>query len=76
MCSEQSILIKKSFMVGVQITQIDHKISIQGSFPSITTSVLASLIFGLLHIHLPSIIESSWTKFEREITIFLIKQYK
>jgi len=72
----KSILIKKSFMVGVQITQKGEEISVQGSFPSIATSIFASIIFGLLHIYLPSVFASSWMNFEHELAVFLNQKYK
>ena len=68
----KTIMVRKSSLVGVQITPTGRQIRVDGSFPSIFTSVLATiaLIGGYW-----TPLHCSWSRFEKEISQFLVNQY-
>jgi hypothetical protein len=68
----KSILVRKSSLVGVQITPTDNQIRVDGSFPSVFASVLATIaLWGGYWTPL----YYSWIRFEKEIARFLVKRF-
>ncbi|MEQ8713046.1 MAG: hypothetical protein RIC80_08505 [Cyclobacteriaceae bacterium] len=68
----ESILVRKSSLVGVQITSSDNQIRVDGSFPSIFTSLLATIaLCGGFWVPL----YFSWIRFEKEISSFLVQRF-
>ncbi len=70
--SEQSIIVKKSTLTGVQIATRENEIVVDGTFPSVTTSFFSALISALGIWMMPW---NSWWKFENEIATALKRRY-
>jgi len=72
--SEKSIIVKKSTMVGVQITPRGDEIAVDHIVPSATGSFFA-LILGVVGLpNIPPLVES-WRSLERETGAFLRRKY-
>lgn len=68
----KTIMVKQSSLVGVQITSVDNQIRVDGTFPSIFTSILASVaLMGGLWVPL----YCSWVRLEKEISRFLVQRF-
>ena len=68
--SQQSIIVRKSAFVGVQITIRDRKMMVDACYPnifisSILSTLTASTIFPF----------NGWINFERKVSNFLKKEY-
>jgi hypothetical protein len=79
--NDKSIIIRKSTFVGAQISKRENEFTIEGTSPSITTSIisiLAPLFAGVAApgSHLWALFfRSPWRKLETEIGIFLKHKY-
>ncbi|MFT4738123.1 MAG: hypothetical protein ACJAZM_002786 [Cyclobacteriaceae bacterium] len=68
--SQKTILVKKSIMVGAQITLHGNEILVDGSFPNIvTSSVMTLLSYSTIAPF------EQWFEVEKEIGSFLRNQY-
>ena len=73
---KKSIIVRKSTFVGVQISKYKNEISVDGSFPSITTSLFYSLLFfDGLYFLINLIFGSQYEDLEKEICVFLKQKY-
>ncbi len=70
--STQTIVIRKSGFVGVQITAQDDQLRVDGTFPSIFTSFLATLA---LWIGYWTPLYYSWMSFEKEVSRVLVNRF-
>lgn len=72
--NEKSILVKKSFFVGAQISKRENEFTIDGIHPSVSSSLIALLlqVLGNLYILFSP---SPYRKFEKEIGLFLKRKY-
>ena len=69
---QPSIIVKKSFWVGAQITIRKKEIDLNFTYPSLISGVLGAT---LLYIGAFSNLIRSWYSLERELGTFLRKQY-
>lgn len=72
--NEKSILVKKSFFVGAQISKRENEFMIDGIHPSISSSLIALLlqVLGSLYILFSP---SPYRKLEKEIGVFLKQKF-
>ena len=70
---EKSIIVQKSTMVGVQLTQRGKEIAVDGTFPSLAASFFSALI-SVAGIWLTPT-HSYWRGFENEMAVFLRRKY-
>ena len=70
--AQKSLLVRKSPLVGVQITRREQEIIVEGTYPSLKISLLLTLA---LILGLPASLRSPWSRLEREIALFLIEKY-
>lgn len=72
--NDKSIIVWKSTFVGTQISKRENEITIEGIYPSITTSYFSVLTNIILGGGIP-LFHSSWRKLEKEIGAFLKQKY-
>jgi len=70
---DRSIIVRKSVLVGVQLTQRGNEIVLDSTFPSIVTSFFSALI-SIAGIWLTPT-HSYWRGFENEMAVFLRLKY-
>lgn len=73
----KTILVKKSPFVGVQISRRKQELIIEGSLPSVFTSILSSFLIleGFLYLF-EIIFHNQWKNLETEVATVLSNQYK
>lgn len=72
----RSIMVRKSPMVGVQITERDHEFDIQATPPSVGMAYFLSVLeMTGLAFAFTMPLRSEWKEFEKEIGSFLKKEY-
>ncbi len=72
--SEKSIIVRKSILVGVQVTPRGNEIGVDFMIPSVAVSLFAVLIHFAGIFKIPSL-EESWRDLEMEIAVFLRRKY-
>lgn len=70
--SEKSVIVRKSTLVGVQITPRKNETMVDGTFPSVATAFFSTLICGGGYW---TPLYYSWLDFEKEISLFLKRKY-
>lgn len=71
--STKTIVVRKSSFVGVQITAQDDQLRVDGTFPSIFTSIIATV--ALWSTGFSSPFDRSRMRFEREVSSLLSKKF-
>ncbi|MEQ9301232.1 MAG: hypothetical protein RIF33_21830 [Cyclobacteriaceae bacterium] len=71
--STKTIVVRKSSFVGVQITAQNDQLRVDGTFPSIFTSIIATV--ALWSTGFSSPFDRSRMKFEREVSSLLSKKF-
>lgn len=74
--SDKTLLVKKSAFIGVQITRRDHELVIEGSLPSISSSILSGFLMleGIFYLF-EFIFQKQWKKMELEVAQAISEQY-
>ena len=70
---EKSIIVGKTTFIGAQISRSGNEITIEGVWPSIPAILLS--FFLQLSTGFSTESRSQWTKFEKEIGLFLTRKY-
>ncbi|WP_420583241.1 hypothetical protein [Reichenbachiella sp.] len=72
----KTILVRKSPLVGVQITRRNQELIIEGSLPSVFASILSSLLMieGFMYLF-EIIFHKQWKNLETEVAAVLSDQY-
>jgi len=73
----KTLIVKKSAFVGVQITRRDHELVIEGSLPSISTSILSGFLMleGIFYLF-EFVFHSQWDRLEKEVGSVLNHKFK
>lgn len=71
---EKSVIVRKSFFIGAQISISDNEITIDGIPPSALSSLISILLQQLANLFL-LFNPSQYQKMEKELAIFLHKKY-
>ncbi len=71
--SNKSIIVQKSALVGVQVTQSGNEIRVDGTFPSVAASFLSAIISVAGIWLIPE--SSPWRNLEHEVASFLNGKY-
>ena len=69
---EPSIIVKKSFWIGAQITMRNKEIELDFTYPNLISGILGAM---LIYISAFSSIPRSWYQLERELGTFLTRNY-
>lgn len=72
--ANKSILVRKSYFVGVQILKNDNVLNIDGISPSVSASLFRVLLEVLANLFI-IFSSSSYKRLEKEITVFIKKKY-
>jgi len=68
--NQESLIVRKSALVAVQITVYDDEIIVDASYPNLIVSSIANLLFASTIYPF-----NAWLKFEKEISGFLKKKF-
>jgi hypothetical protein len=69
---EPSIIVKKSFWIGAQITVRNREIELDFTYPNLISGIMGAV---LTYIAAFSGITRSWYKLEKELGAFLVQKY-
>ena len=72
--ANKSILVRKSYFVGVQISKYDNELTIDAIAPSVSASLIRMLMENLANLFI--VFSSlSYKSFEKEMALFLKKKF-